>query len=97
MFYEWDERKRESSLAKHGLDFMDAELVFEADVKVTLDVTRRMDDEARFADFAEVNDQVLKFVYTVRKSTVRCISMRVASRTERRCYHETKSKKIFQP
>jgi uncharacterized DUF497 family protein len=28
MRLEWDERKRLSNLAKHGLDFLDAELIF---------------------------------------------------------------------
>ena len=27
--YEWDEAKREANLRKHGLDFDDADLVFE--------------------------------------------------------------------
>jgi uncharacterized DUF497 family protein len=30
MRFEWDERKRLSNLAKHGLDFLDADLVFGA-------------------------------------------------------------------
>jgi uncharacterized protein len=28
MRFEWDERKRLSNLAKHGLDFLDADLIF---------------------------------------------------------------------
>ena len=28
MRFEWDERKRQANLAKHGLDFVDADLVF---------------------------------------------------------------------
>jgi uncharacterized protein len=28
MRFEWEERKRESNLEKHGLDFLDAELIF---------------------------------------------------------------------
>lgn len=96
MSYEWDEQKREANIEKHGIDFVDADLVFEADVKVTLDVTRKMDKEIRYADFAEVKDQVLKLVYTMRGKVVRCISLRVASQKERRCYYEAKNKKVFQ-
>jgi uncharacterized DUF497 family protein len=29
MRFEWDERKRQSNLAKHGLDFLDVSAVFE--------------------------------------------------------------------
>ena len=97
MSYEWDERKRESNIEKHGIDFIDADLVFEVDGKVTLNVTRKTDNEVRYADFAEVKDQVLKLVYAMRGKIVRCISLRVASQKERRCYYEAKNEKVFQP
>ena len=38
MTYVWDERKRSANLEKHGLDFVDANLVHEAPVKVTFDL-----------------------------------------------------------
>ena len=88
MRYEWDERKRAANLEKHGLDFVDADLVFEAAFKATVEVTRAEDEEPRFADFAEVHGAVLKFVYTMRRGAVRCISLRAASKRERRALHE---------
>jgi uncharacterized DUF497 family protein len=75
-YYEWDEDKRLDNLSKHGIDFLDADLVFEAFPKVTVNVSR-------------LND-ILKLVYVLRGRTVRCISMRVASQKERKLYHETK-------
>lgn len=95
MNYEWDEAKRRSNLSKHGIDFLDADLVFEAGFKITVDVTRASDTETRFADFAEVEGVLLKLVYTLKKgSAVRCISFRVASREERKSYHEAKNNPI---
>jgi uncharacterized DUF497 family protein len=88
--YEWDEEKRQSNLRKHGLDFMDADLVFEAPVKVTVAATRADDD--RCVDLAEVNGRVLMLVYSPRRETVRCISFRVASRRERKFYNEAKDR-----
>ena len=44
MDYEWDEVNRQSNLRKHGLDFMDADLVFEASIKVTIDAAHADDD-----------------------------------------------------
>ena len=88
MNYEWDEEKRLINLRKHGLDFMDADLVFEAPIKVTVDAGRA--DEDRLADLAEVNERVLLLVYSMRGQTVRCISLRVASRRERKLYDEAK-------
>ena len=90
MDYEWDEEKRQSNLRKHGLDFMDADLVFEAPIKVTVAAAHADDD--RRADLAEVNGRVLMLVYTLRQQTVRCISLRVASRRERKLYDEAKDR-----
>ena len=63
MDYEWDEVKRQSNLRKHGLDFVDADLVFEASIKVTVDAAHK--DDERYADLAEVNGRVLMLVYTL--------------------------------
>jgi uncharacterized DUF497 family protein len=91
MRYEWDERKRATNLDKHGLDFVDADLVFEAAFKVTVEVTRADDREPRLADFAEVRAVVLKFVYTLRGAAVRCISLRAASKRERKVFYEIRN------
>ncbi len=92
MRYEWDERKRASNLEKHGLDFVDAGVVHEAFHKVTLEVTRTKDRERRFADFAEAGGAVLKLVYTLRGGIVRCISLRSASRQERKMFDEIRNR-----
>jgi uncharacterized protein len=85
-----DEDKRQSNLRKHGLDFVDVDLVFEASIKVAVDAARPGDD--RYADLAEVNGRVLMLVYSLRQQTVRCISLRVASRRERKLYDEAKNR-----
>ena len=74
------------NLAKHGLDFVDANLVFEVALKATVEVTRAEDEEPRFVDFAEVRGAVLMLVYTMRRGAVRCISLRPASRRERKAF-----------
>ena len=90
MDYEWDEEKRQSNLRKHGLDFMDADWVYEAPVKVTVAASHA--DGDRCADLAEVNGRVLMLVYSLRRQTVRCISFRAASRRERKLYDEAKDR-----
>lgn len=92
--YEWDETKRRTNLRKHGLDFLEADLVFESPTKITIEVSRPTDKETRCADFAKVEGSLLKLVYTLRGrgTTVRCISLRVASRKERRLYDEAKNR-----
>jgi uncharacterized DUF497 family protein len=90
MEYTWDETKRVENLRKHSLDFLDADLVYESAQKLTVPTTRATDREPRWADFAEVHGVVLKLVYTPLRGTVRCISLRVASRKERRLYYEAR-------
>ena len=84
--YEWDEAKREANLRKHGLDFVDADSVYENPNKITFAVLGR--GEARWLDMAlvELNGIVLALVYTVRGYNIRIISFSKASRKERRIY-----------
>ncbi len=86
--YVWDERKRKSNLKKHGLDFRDANLVYENPDKCTYDASR--DDEYRLMDvaLALVKGRLLTLVYTEQDNMVRVISFRNASRTERRQYEQ---------
>lgn len=84
--YEWDEAKREANLRKHGLDFDDADIVFENPNRITFEVGGR--GEVRWLDIALVESDgiVLALVYTVREYNIRIISFRKASRKERSIY-----------
>ena len=84
----WDEAKRRSNLEKHGLDFVDAHLVYDNPDKCTYVVSRK--GELRFLDlaFAVVNGRLLALVYTARGSDIRVISFRPASREEREQYEK---------
>jgi uncharacterized DUF497 family protein len=86
----YDESKREANLAKHGLDLLDAYLVYDAPNKLTLESPRG--DEPRLMDIAlvEVMGVVLALVYVERGKTVRAISLRRASKAERRLYENAK-------
>lgn len=87
MIYEWDETKRRANIAKHGYDLADGDLVYEAPGKVTIDSHRS--HEHRWLDLAEIDGElaVLTLTYTRRGEAVRFISLRPASRKERRIYH----------
>ena len=84
--YEWDEAKREANLRKHGLDFDDADSVYENPNKITFAILGR--GEERWLDMAlvELDGIVLALVYTVRGYNIRIISFRKVSRKERRIY-----------
>ena len=85
MTYEWNEKKRESNIIDRGLDFLLAPLIYEYQDKLT--IRSQYEDETRWIDMAEVDNRVLVMVYTMRDDAVRVISLRHASRKERRLYH----------
>lgn len=82
----WDERKRAANLAKHGLDFADAWRIYESPSKLTFESARKGED--RKLDLAMIEKVLLAFIYIERKTDVRAISLRRASRTERRLYEK---------
>jgi uncharacterized DUF497 family protein len=87
----WDEKKRLSNLEKHGLDLVDASLVYDSPVKITVESRQR--DEDRMMDMAMVKlaETVLVLVYTIRGDDIRVISFCRASRAERRFYEQAAS------
>ena len=86
MRYEWDERKRQINLQKHGLDFLDAILLLEAQEKAIFPA--RSEEEERFKAIAKVEETYLVVIYTIRSDTTRIISFRPAKRKERRRYED---------
>ena len=82
----YDETKRQANLAKHGLDLADAGLVYDAPNKITLCSPR--EGESRLMDVAmvEIVGIVLVLVYVERDQDIRAISLRRASKQERKYY-----------
>ncbi|PAA35985.1 BrnT family toxin [Pseudomonas fragi] len=82
----FDEVKRQTNLAKHGLDLADAGLVYHAPNKITL--CSPPQGEHRLMDVAmvEIVNIVLVLVYVECDQDIRAISLRRASKQERRYY-----------
>ena len=90
---EWHERKRATNLAKHGLDFADAWQVYESPAKITFESARK--GEVRKLDVAPIEGLMLAFVYAERGGRARAISLRRASRAERRLYGKAIGKEPY--
>jgi uncharacterized DUF497 family protein len=82
----YDEAKRQINIAKHGLDFADAGIVYDAPSKITLESPRQGEDRRMDIALVEVIGVVLVLVYVERGDEVRAISLRRASKTERSLY-----------
>ena len=85
MRFEWDELKRQTNFAKHGIDFEVAAAVF-ADITVTIPDERQDYGERRFITLGALRGRVVVVAHTQRGAITRIISMRKANEREQRIY-----------
>ena len=85
MKFEWDEAKRKSNIEKHGIDFVDASVLFE-NVTLTIEDDRFDYGEERFVTFGILEGRVLAVVHTEDEDSIRIISMRKATKNEEKEY-----------
>ena len=84
---EWDDAKNRSNLAKHGLSFDDAELVF-AGPCVTF-VDERLDyGELRLISLGMLTGRLVVIAHAPRGGATRIISMRKGNRREQKLYQK---------
>lgn len=88
MQFEWDEKKNEINMAKHGFDFADAHQVFCSPMVVELD--ERYDyGEERWIGTGMLQGRIVVIVYTESNSQMtRIISLRKAISHERKHYEQ---------
>jgi hypothetical protein len=89
----WDEAKRQANLAKHGLDFADAHLVYDNPEKVTFLSPRNSEKRKMDVAIISFEGRTLSLIYMERGSDIRVISFRAASRVERKAYEKVRSQK----
>ena len=85
--FDWDKRKNESNLVKHGLDFEEAIEVFYGPV-----LLRRSDrsDEERWVVVGYSEARLVAVVFTRRADVIRIISARRARKNEESAYRNAK-------
>lgn len=82
---EWDDRKNEINIRKHGISFATAALVFADEERIEYLDAVHSAEEDRYIVLGMVH-QVLFVVYTDRGDASRLISARLATPRERRIY-----------
>ncbi|HYA41514.1 MAG TPA: BrnT family toxin [Syntrophobacteraceae bacterium] len=85
MKLEWDEHKRQATLAERGLDFADCAEIF-AGPRVVKDDTRKEYGEHRQIMLGPLRGQIIAVIFTRRGDRYRIISMRYANEKERRFF-----------
>ena len=89
MEFEWDEDKRSANIEKHGIDFLDARMIWRRPVLDPI-ALRMVDEEARMTALGTLGEDeiIVAVVYTLRETTLRLISARRARRNERKTYQD---------
>ena len=83
---EWDERKNQINIQKHGISFDSAIVVFKDELRVEYYDEIHSVDEDRYIVIGYAHD-ILFVVYTMRNNKARIISARLANDTEKDVYY----------
>jgi uncharacterized protein len=84
--FEFDETKNQTNLKKHGIDFVDAQLLWN-DPRL-LEIPANTEDKPRYLVIGVINNTHWSAVVTYREANVRLVSAR-RSRTEEIALYES--------
>jgi uncharacterized DUF497 family protein len=84
--FEYDENKSQANVAKHGIDFVEAQKLWND--SNLLETPARTQDEPRFLIVGKIEDKHWSAVITYRGQNIRLISVR-RSRTEEVALYES--------
>lgn len=92
MLFEWDDEKEKINIAKHGIDFSTAALVFGDVNRIEKYDELHSEDEDRYITIGQINGVavVVMVVYTERDPVIRIISARLATKREKEAYYNAK-------
>jgi len=83
--FEFDDRKSRANLSKHGINFLDAQLLWN-DPNL-LEIPAKTEDEARYLVIGKIDGKLWSAVITYRGTNIRLISVR-RSRNEEAILYE---------
>lgn len=90
--FDWDDRKAERNLAKHGVPFPYATRVFLDARVIDFDVTEASDGESRRKAVGMIDERIFAVVYTLREGVTRIISARRCNTKEARLYDKVQTR-----
>ena len=89
LIFEWDLKKAETNLKKHGVSFEEASTAFKDPLSLTIDDPLHSGDEERLILIGmSYNNNMLVIVHTEIRDNIRIISAKKATKKERN-YYET--------
>jgi uncharacterized DUF497 family protein len=84
MEFEFDNNKSEENKKRHGIDFVEAQMLWDDPDRI--EVPARTIDEPRFIVIARIADKYYSGIITYRGETIRIISVRRSRREEVEIY-----------
>lgn len=88
MYFEWDEKKNRENIRKHGFDFSDAWEIFQGPLVSDLDLLTDYGED-RWIVIGLLGSRTAVVTFVMRGTqTIRIISLRKASRHERKKFEE---------
>ena len=84
MEFEFDPQKSQANKAKHGIDFIEAQLLWLDDM--LLEIPARTSDEPRFLIIGAIGNRHWSAVVTYREDRIRIISVRRSRKEEVEIY-----------
>lgn len=88
MEFEFDDPKSQSNLAKHGIDFLDAQLIWLDPDRI--EIPARTEDEPRSLIVGKIARKCWSAIITYRENRVRIISVRRSRKEEVAIYESNR-------
>ncbi|HEX9971445.1 MAG TPA: BrnT family toxin [bacterium] len=84
MQFEFDENKSKSNKQKHGIDFVEAQKLWDDPDRV--EIPTKYIDEPRSVLIGKINDSYWSAIFTYRNKNIRVISVRRSRENEKEIY-----------
>jgi len=86
MKFEWDEKKNDINLSKHGIDFNTATELWDDEDRIQIQTAFPI--ENRSILIGKIGEKIWAAIYTRRNNTIRIISVRRARKKEAMIYEQ---------
>jgi uncharacterized DUF497 family protein len=84
MNFEFDEQKSSANKIKHGIDFIEAQELWDDPERV--EIPARTIEEARIMIIGRIGHSIWSCIYTIRNNYIRIIAVRKARKDEKEIY-----------
>ena len=90
LIFEWDDKKADLNLRKHGISFEEASTVFGDELSITIEDPLHSQNENRYILIGQsIHSKTLVVVHLEKTNSIRIISARKATKKEKKFYEES--------